>query len=150
MKSKPRRFAYLVLLAGALFGSVAGAQAPIRSVPVHFAKGSSGATLKASLKGDEIVDYTLRAAAGQTMRVSFKPSNASAYFNLLPPDSEAALFIGSTSGNEFSGALPASGVYRIRVYLMRNAARRNESVSYTLDIGVTGAVGDVVTTRDGQ
>jgi hypothetical protein len=31
----------------------------------------------------------------------------------------------------------ANGEYTIRVYLMRNAARRNESATYTLDIGVS-------------
>jgi hypothetical protein len=73
------------------------------------------------------------------MVVHFKPSNPSAYFNVMPPGSDEAIFIGSTSGNEFTTDLEASGVYRIRVYLMRSAARRNESVSYTLDVAVSGA-----------
>ena len=34
--------------------------------------------------------------------------------------------------------LPADGTYVVRVYLMRNAARRNESSTYTLDVAVTG------------
>jgi hypothetical protein len=48
------------------------------------------------------------------------------------------MFVGSTSGNRFSGVLPADRDYSIRVYLMRNAARRNESASYTLTVDVTG------------
>jgi hypothetical protein len=35
--------------------------------------------------------------------------------------------------------LPADGDYKVRVYLMRNAARRNEASDYTLTISVTGA-----------
>jgi hypothetical protein len=132
------------LLAGLMCGlllasSVAPAQPAIKQQPVQFKKGESGATIKGSLKGDQIIDYTLRASAGQVMVVHFKPTNPSAYFNVMPPGSDEAIFIGSSSGNEFSGDLKASGVYTIRVYLMRNAARRNESVNYTLDVGVSGA-----------
>jgi hypothetical protein len=122
-----------------LASSVASAQPAIKQQPVQFKKGESGATIKGSLKGDQIIDYTLRASAGQVMVVHFKPTNPSAYFNVMAPGSDEAIFIGSTSGNEFSGDLKASGVYIIRVYLMRNAARRNESVNYTLDVGVSGA-----------
>jgi hypothetical protein len=117
---------------------LASAEGGIREQQVQFKKGESGATIKGSIKGDQTVDYKLRANAGQTMVVKFKPSNASAYFNVLPPGSDEAIFIGSTSGNDFSGNLVASGEYTIRVYLMRNAARRNESAKYTLDIGVSG------------
>ena len=117
---------------------VVSAEGGIREQQVQFKKGESGTTIKGSIKGDQTVDYKLRASAGQTMVVKFKPSNASAYFNVLPPGSDEAIFIGSTSGNDFSGNLAASGEYTIRVYLMRNAARRNESAKYTLDIGVSG------------
>jgi hypothetical protein len=46
------------------------------------------------------------------------------------------MFIGSTSGGRFEGTLPADGTYTIQVYLMRNAARRGESATYKLDIGI--------------
>lgn len=118
--------------------AVQAATPEIREVPVHFQKGKSGATLKGQLKGDETVDYTLGAKAGQSMVVTMKASSTSAYFNVLPPGSETALFVGSTSGERFEGTLPVDGVYRIRVYLMRSAARRNASTSYALDVGVSG------------
>jgi hypothetical protein len=73
------------------------------------------------------------------MTVTLKGSNASNYFNVLPPGSSGdAIFIGSSEGNEFKGELPADGEYRIRVFLMRNAARRNEVSNYTLKVGITG------------
>jgi len=128
------------ILTGLLLATpLVSAQPSIREQPIQFKKGESGATLKGSIKGDQTVDYTLRASAGQSMIVSFKPSNPSAYFNVMPPGSDTALFVGSTSGNRFEATLPADGVYTIRVYLMRNAARRNESVNYTLEVGVAGA-----------
>jgi hypothetical protein len=116
-------------------------QNPIQTRAVQFKKGESGTTIKGSLKGDQTIDYTLAAGAGQAMRIKFTPSNASAYFNLLPPGSEGeAIHIGSSVGNEFHGELKTGGTYTIRVYLMRNAARRNENTNYTLDIGISGDV----------
>lgn len=107
---------------------------------VQFAKGSSSATIKGSIKGNQTIDYTLRARAGQTMSVKLGTQHASSYFNVLPPGSSGeALFVGSSSGNEWTGALPADGEYKIRVYMMRNAARRNETANYTLTVGITGA-----------
>ena len=70
----------------------------IESRPLQFAKGASSATVKGSLKGDKTIDYKLRAKAGQTMRVTLTTSNASNYFNVLPPGSkDVAIFVGSTA-----------------------------------------------------
>jgi hypothetical protein len=56
------------------------------------------------VKGYESVDYVLEASKGQHMSVSMNTDNASSYFNILAPgESEAAMFIGSTSGNEYKG-----------------------------------------------
>jgi hypothetical protein len=107
--------------------------------PLHFAKGASSATVKGSLKGDKTIDYRLRARAGQTMTVALKTSNGANYFNVLPPGSQdVAIFVGSTSGNDWTGQLEADGEYTVRVYLMRSAARRNETANFTLTVGVTG------------
>ena len=111
----------------------------IEVIPITFAPGTSSATVKGAISGDRIVDYTLRAKAGQTMKVALKTSHASNYFNLLPPGSEAALANGSVSGNDWSGTLPVDGEYTLRVYLMRSAARRNETANYTLTVGITGS-----------
>ncbi|MDH4115480.1 MAG: hypothetical protein OEU89_08410, partial [Burkholderiaceae bacterium] len=107
--------------------------------PLHFAKGASSATVKGSLTGSKTIDYKLRARAGQTMTVSLKTANTANYFNVLPPGSkDVAIFVGSTSGNEWTGQLEADGEYTVRVYLMRSAARRNEAANFTLTVGVTG------------
>jgi hypothetical protein len=74
------------------------------------------------------------------MSVALKTSNGANYFNVLPPGSTGeAIFIGSTSGNDWTGPLPADGEYTVRVYLMRSAARRNETADYTLTVGITGS-----------
>jgi hypothetical protein len=107
---------------------------------VTFAKGASSATIKGTLKGGADVDYLVRAAAGQTLEVKLQGSNVQNYFNVLPPGSaNVAMFVSNISGaRSWSGMLPADGDYAIRVYLMRPAARRNESSKYTLTVGVTG------------
>jgi len=136
MKEHMRQF----LLASALVATGWGALAAdgIESRPLQFAKGASSATVKGSLAGDKTIDYRLHAKAGRTMSVTLKTSNAANYFNVLPPDSkDVAIFVGSTGGNEWRGALPADGEYAIRVYLMRSAARRNEVANYTLTVGIT-------------
>jgi hypothetical protein len=109
----------------------------IRETAVQFAKGKSAVTLKDRIKGDESVDYRLGAAAGQTMTVTLNPSNRSTYFNVTAPGEDSAIFIGSSEGNKFSGKLPKSGDYVVRVYLMRNAARRNEASSYSIAFKIT-------------
>ena len=111
----------------------------IESRPLQFAKGTSSATVKGTLKGDKTIDYKLRAKAGQTMSVALKTSNAQNYFNVLPPGSTGdAIFVGSSGGNQWTGPLSADGEYTVRVYLMRSAARRNETANYTLTVGITG------------
>jgi hypothetical protein len=55
-------------------GGVCAADA-IESRPLQFAKGTSSATVKGSLKGDNTIDYTLRARAGQTMSVTLKTTS---------------------------------------------------------------------------
>ena len=41
--------------------------------------------------------------------------------------------------NSWTDVLPESGTYKVRVYLMRSAARRNEKASYTMDFAITGS-----------
>jgi len=134
------------LLCVTLFAvSPALASEGIRKEMVHFDKGATSATIKGRITGYETVDYVIPAKAGQTLAVTFKSSNRMAYFNVLPPGSETALFVGSmdATGEHYEGILPTDGDYAIRVYEMRAAARRKESATYTLDVSVTGAPASV-------
>jgi hypothetical protein len=102
----------------------------IRSERVQFAPGANSATIESSMTGGDTVDFVLRAREGQAMNVSMASDNPSSYFNILAPGgTEAALFNGSTSGNQYEGTLPATGDYRVRVYLMGEAARRGETAN---------------------
>ncbi|MGB8148688.1 MAG: hypothetical protein WCF00_09925, partial [Azonexus sp.] len=139
MKAILAGIATLLLLAQPLTGAATSADPDRRSEAVHFAKGATSTVIKGQVKGYHYVDYQIRAGAGQSLSVELKTSNASSYFNILPPGSgDVAMFVGSTSGNRFSGILPADGDYAIRVYLMRNAARRNDLARYALTLDVSG------------
>ena len=109
----------------------------IRTERIQFAKGASATSIEDRIEGRAIVDYQLGARAGQRMNVSLTSENLANYFNIMAPDeSEVAFFIGSRDGNRFEGVLPATGDYTIRVYLMRNAARRGETANYRLDVAI--------------
>ena len=131
------------LLLAALFVvaiSPALAQEEIRTEKVDFKHGATGASLNGKIKGYEGVDYILEASKGQQMNVSMATDNGANYFNILAPhENEQAMFVGSTSGNQFEGILSKSGAYKIRVYMMRSAARRKEVANYQLEVIITGA-----------
>ena len=120
----------------ALLTLPASAQDHSRTERVQFARGTASATLNGNIHGYDTVDYVLGARRGQTLNVRLQPTNASAYFNVTRQGADEALFVGSTSGDSFTGRLPANGDYVVRVYLMRNAARRDEHANYTLTVGV--------------
>ncbi len=108
----------------------------VRHETVRFARGTSGTTIQDSITGYNSVRYSLRANAGQTVSVRLDTSNASNFFNVSVPGASEALFIGSIKGNSTSFVIPSGGDYAIDVYLMRNAARRNETANYTLAIHI--------------
>lgn len=138
----------VLVLAQSVMGT-AIADAGIRQEKVQFAKGASSAVIKGQLKGDAMVDYLVRAAAGQTLSVKLQKTNAQNYFNVMPPGSTgSAMFVGD-SGENYSGVLPADGDYIVRVYLMRPAARRGESSNYTLTVGASGkALAPITASKD--
>ncbi len=127
-----------LVLAGPLLAAD-GPPAP-RKERVTFAKGASSATIRGTLKGGADIDYLVRAAAGQTLDVKLEASNGQNAFNVLPPGSaNVAMFVSTMTGApSWAGVLPADGDYAIRLYLMRAAARRNESSNYKLTVAVSG------------
>jgi hypothetical protein len=135
----PLAFLAAGLLAISFPSGGALAQVVIEKRRVTFPAGADSSLRKGQLKGDQTVDYILRAGAGQTLKVALKAANPQTYFNVMAAGTDTALFIGSSSGNSFTGLLPSDGDVRVRVYLMRPAARRNETSSYSLRVGVSGA-----------
>ena len=113
---------------------------PMETRQVQFDVGTSGTVIRDSITGYEGIDYKLGASAGQRMVVDLGTSNLSNYFNIMAPGADSALFLGASDGTHFDGILPANGEYTIRVFLMRNAARREETADYSLSIHIGGAI----------
>lgn len=112
------------------------AQDHSRTERVQFARGTSSAVLHGNVHGYDSVDYVIGARRGQTLSVRMQTSNASAYFNVLPRGGDGAALEGAANVVDYRGVLPVNGDYVVRVYLMRNAARRDEHANYSLTIGV--------------
>lgn len=64
-----RAFFFCLCIALTLVAAPSFAQPDIIKHPVQFAKGKSASTIEGSRTGGQTIDYTLRAAAGQTMSV---------------------------------------------------------------------------------
>lgn len=112
---------------------------PARKVAV--AAGAAQA-LSGTLKGYQFVDYLIPLKAGQSVVMKLKTSNPSSFFNVVAPGvTDGAMFIGSAWGDRFETVAPVTGDYLVRVYLMRNAARRNEVARYNLSVQVGGHPG---------
>ena len=114
-----------------------------RVVTVRFPPGGTATALTDRIAGDRGIDYRIDAKAGQVMQVLFTPNNRSCAFNVFEPGADAATHIGSVAGNEFGRTLGKDGLYRIQVYLLRNAARRHASCRFTLSVEITGRPGGV-------
>ncbi|WP_194016882.1 DNA breaking-rejoining protein [Synechocystis salina] len=110
----------------------------IRTERVQFKAGSTSKVIEGQIKGYDTIDYVLNASKGQNANISLATENGSTYFNILAPgENEVAMYVGSINGNQYEGKLPESGDYKIRVYMMRNAARRDEVAKYRLEMIVT-------------
>jgi hypothetical protein len=125
------------LLASALLVGTAVTTAEAATKQIQFAKGKTSTSVSGKIKGNDSMDYQLRASAGQTMTVDFKANKGAAYFNVLPPGSSGeAIFVGSSAGNHFQGELPSDGDYILRVYLMGGAKDSGKPVDYTLKVAI--------------
>jgi len=132
------RTTFVVLGLGA---TIPPALAADRLETVNFKRGGTSATLKGTIRGYDGVKYSVGASAGQVMSVLFSPSKRSCYMNVWTPGADSAAFNGSVTGNEYAANLSVSGDHAIQVYLMRNAARRNETCRYRLTVEITGTPG---------
>lgn len=138
----PGRRLVALAIAAAVAGAAVAADA-VRREPIRFDEGATEAVVEGALAGTDSVEYQVAASAGQVMKVGLAADNPSAYFNVYRPDEvpgqSTALHIGPRDGNAWSATLRKSGDYTVQVFLVRAAARRAETASYTLTVSVTGA-----------
>lgn len=111
---------------------------------VNFLQGSTHLTLTGKFQGYDDVKYRISAKNGQILRFNIDSLGKLAYVNIFAPGKKPgkdnALLIGSTVGFKGELTLPVDGDYIIQVYQMRNSARKNKTVKYSLDIELLNKV----------
>ena len=75
-------------------------------------------------------------APARTLAVTLRRKRGPAYFAVWAPESEQALFFGPSAGNRFAAPLSVGGEYRVRVFMMRSAARRGQRADYGLSVRI--------------
>ena len=103
---------------------------------VRFTRGASSATVRGRIQGYRMVDYLVSARAGQRMTVRLQTPGRFTYFVVRGPGSGENLYDATSAERTANLTLPATGDYRIRVFQMRNAARRGEASNYTLTVRI--------------
>ena len=108
---------------------------------ITFAAGDYGTMVEGEVAGQDYVDFTLAAGAGQEMFVELTPQetdgDGTVYFNILPPGSDGvAIYNGSIDGTTAWIDLPEAGTYTIRVYLMGNDADTGKRVAFNMDLSI--------------
>lgn len=134
-------FALSLSVGASLAEGVAVAQAP----PVEFVQLSPGgaALTQSGLLDSRTRDdqaYVFRGTAGQVLEVELRSSNPDVSFDVAPAGTGSALVTSSITGeNHWTGRLPSTGDYTVRVYLQRSAARRGVTATYWLSLGLRAA-----------
>jgi hypothetical protein len=100
------------------------------------ASGAAGAS--GEVKGYKAPVYAVQMAQGQTLSVTFEPSNTNLYINVVDAadTSGAAVHRGEVDGPQASVTAPKAGVYLIKPYQPRAMARRDEAGTFKLSVVV--------------
>lgn len=111
---------------------------------VNFLQGSTHTTLTGKFHSYDDVRYRVYAKNGQILKFNINSLGNLAYVNIFAPGKkpgkDKALLIGSTVGSKGELTLPVDGDYIVQVYQMRNIARKNKTVKYSLDIEILNKV----------
>lgn len=113
-------------------------QALSPATPLRFAPGQAELNVTGKVTGYQVLVYEFDASAGAEATVALTHRGpASLYHNVIAPSGNT-VFNGSLEGSRFQANLGERGRYQIRVYLMRNDARRGKHVDFTLRIRQSG------------
>lgn len=124
----------VVLVTAAAVAQPALARDQAKETPIALPGDGETASFKGTIRGYGGADYVIKAPAGRMLRIELETASRSTYFNIVQDGKDEALFIGSLGGNVFDTTLPEQGTYRIKVYQMRNAARKGAEARYELRV----------------
>jgi hypothetical protein len=107
-----------------------------RSVPVTLAANGQPQVLEDAINEYETVSYIVQLQKGQQLQATLASNNAANCFDIYAPGETKPFYVGADSGNSHSLAAPTTGSYRIRVFLLRFAARDGQSARYELELSL--------------
>jgi heat shock protein HslJ/membrane-bound inhibitor of C-type lysozyme len=144
-----------LLLAGGMPAGYAQSKATYTE-QVQFGSGKASAVRQGSIRGYATRDYVLEAREGQKMTVELDSKSTFLYFNVIDPETKVSIDADPRpmEVTTWSGTLPKTGKYAVRVFLVRAEARRGRTAAYTITMAIdnpaTGANDAVTYTCDGN
>jgi hypothetical protein len=131
------RLSFLMVIIAFFTSLPARAQDAERRQQVELAAGAPTRTFSDAIGGFEAVSYAMHLRSGQTLDISLATNNLSNCFDVYTSGAEKPFFVGGDSGSSHRFRATASGEYIIKVYLLRLAARDNQSAHYSLGLKIT-------------
>ena len=129
------RSIFITMLTAAVFAVFAGEATSQIKTRLRFPTGASSTAVKGTIRGYAYRDYIVRANADQTITTSVASANRYTILTIFRPDGDN--LDGAAQMGDFSGVLPVTGDYVIRVGLMRAGARRPGAASnFTLKVSI--------------
>jgi hypothetical protein len=107
------------------------AQDAVRSEPVALQAGESR-LIADTIGGFETVLYQITLRTAQTLSVALASNNLSNSFEIFAPGAAKPLFVSELHGNRHEVRASTAGVYTVKVFLLRLAARDYQYAQYEL------------------
>ena len=110
------RLIIFAMLAAA--GWAGGALADDQSYLVKFRLGMRSTTMSGDIRGDDTATYIIAAKPGQEMSIAFRSDHEACTFHIYDPGADGPLVEARIIGDGYSGKLPQSGEYAVKVRFM--------------------------------
>lgn len=111
---------------------------PETTVEAVTLSGDGETTVSGEVRGYEAPAYVIPVAAGQTLKVTFKPGNTNLYMNVFDvADQGVAAHRGDVDGEGAVIQAQVDGTYMIQPYQVRATARRGATGAYSIVISRT-------------
>lgn len=131
------RRSFLMALICAVVAPAAFPQEAGSPVRVTFHDDLTVRSFEDALDGFNEISYVVALREGQSLQVSLASNNISNCFDIYAPGATKPFYVGGDSGSTHRMLARTAGDYTVKVFLLRLAARDNQSAQYTLELKLT-------------
>lgn len=124
-----------VILAALVGGTLA--HAANQTFFVKFRLGMKSTTMAGDIQGANTATYVIEAKPGQEMSIAFRSDHEGCTFHVYDPEADGPLVETKIIGDGYSGKLPQSGEYAVRVRFT-NEAQAAAQCRYSITFDVSG------------